>query len=90
MTAVDDLTLRAVDPHSFFADPDPAAFLMRIRIQLGSSMYLKHIKTKNHEACPNLTKFFLYYNYNYGTGTGTNFLAFLYFKNVLFRIRTNL
>ena len=25
---------RAVDPHSFFANPDPAAFLMRIRIQL--------------------------------------------------------
>ena len=24
---------RAVDPHSFFADPDPADFLMRIRIQ---------------------------------------------------------
>ena len=25
---------RAVDPHSFFADPDPAAFLIRIRIPL--------------------------------------------------------
>ena len=24
----------AVDVHSFFADPDPAAFLMRIRVQL--------------------------------------------------------
>ena len=24
---------RPVDPHSFFADPDPAAFQMQIRIQ---------------------------------------------------------
>ena len=26
--------IRAVDPHSFSADPDPAAFLIRFRIQL--------------------------------------------------------
>ena len=26
--------IRAVDPHSFLADPDPAAILMQIRIQI--------------------------------------------------------
>ena len=34
---------RAVDPHSFFAflnaDPDPTAFLMRIRIQLCKKLH---------------------------------------------------
>ena len=61
----------AVDPHSFFADPDPAVFLnvdpdqavfimhIHIRIQL-KQFVVKHIKycseVRNYGACANLLK----------------------------------
>ena len=44
------MSTRAVDPHSFFADPDPAFFSMRIRIQrfflCGSGSRLKDFGKK--------------------------------------------
>ena len=53
--------IRAVDPHSFFADPDPAVFLMRIRID-NTDIFV--LRARNH-----IWNFFAFSNYGSSVAT---------------------